>query len=99
MAGARCKGGSEASAGIRGPGSRGSTPAVTAISSRRGTHQHSHQGGSMSYSLSQLIEERQADQYDLHTRYISPHMARVQQILGFDQIYPRGGGGYLWGGG
>jgi acetylornithine/succinyldiaminopimelate/putrescine aminotransferase len=50
----------------------------------------------MAYSLSRLIEERQADQYDLHMRYISPHMARVQQIIGFDKIYTRGEGAYLW---
>ena len=50
----------------------------------------------MAFSLTQLIEARQADQYDLHTRYISPHMARVQQIIGFDKIYTRGQGAYLW---
>jgi acetylornithine/succinyldiaminopimelate/putrescine aminotransferase len=50
----------------------------------------------MSFSLTQLIEARQADQYDLHMKYISPHMARVQQIIGFDKIYLRGEGAYLW---
>ncbi len=50
----------------------------------------------MAFSLTQLIEERQADQYSLHTRYLSPHMARVQQIIGFDKIYTRGLGAYLW---
>ena len=50
----------------------------------------------MAFSLTQLIEARQADQYDLHMRYISPHMARVQQIIGFDKIYTRGQGAYLW---
>src|SRR5512137_1169363 len=50
----------------------------------------------MSFSLAQLIKQRQADQYDLHMRYLSPHMARVQQIIGFDKIYTRGEGAYLW---
>lgn len=50
----------------------------------------------MSFSLTQLIQERQADQYDLHLKYISPHMARVQQIIGFDKIYARAEGAYLW---
>jgi ornithine--oxo-acid transaminase len=50
----------------------------------------------MPFSLAELIKERQADQYDLHMRYISPHMARVQQIIGFDKIYTRGEGAYLW---
>jgi len=50
----------------------------------------------MTFSLAKLIEERQADQYDLHMKYISPHMARVQQIIGFDKLYTRGEGAYLW---
>ncbi|MEW5941777.1 MAG: aminotransferase class III-fold pyridoxal phosphate-dependent enzyme, partial [Chloroflexota bacterium] len=50
----------------------------------------------MSFSLAQLIEARQADQYNLHTKYISPHMARVQKIIGFDKLYTRGEGAYLW---
>ncbi len=50
----------------------------------------------MSFSLTQLIEARQADQYDLHMKYISPHMARVQKIIGFDKQYTRGEGAYLW---
>jgi ornithine--oxo-acid transaminase len=50
----------------------------------------------MAFSLAELIEKRQTDQYDLHMKYISPHMARVQQIIGFDKIYTRGEGAYLW---
>ncbi|MEN4042610.1 MAG: aspartate aminotransferase family protein [Anaerolineaceae bacterium] len=50
----------------------------------------------MSFSLTELIEARQTDQYDLHLKYINPQMARVQQIIGFDKIYLRGEGAYLW---
>ncbi|MBC7265298.1 MAG: aspartate aminotransferase family protein [Chloroflexi bacterium] len=50
----------------------------------------------MVFSLARLIEERQGDQYLLHERYINPYMARVQQIIGFDKIYTRGEGAYLW---
>jgi len=50
----------------------------------------------MAFSLAQLIHDRQSDQYDLHLKYISPHMARVQQIIGFDKIWTRGEGAYLW---
>ena len=50
----------------------------------------------MSFSLTQLVERRQADQYDLHMKYISPHMARVQKIIGFDKLYAHGAGAYLW---
>src|SRR5574342_408770 len=49
----------------------------------------------MSFSLTQLIEAQQADQYELHMKYISPHMARVQKIIGFDKLYTRGEGAYL----
>jgi ornithine--oxo-acid transaminase len=53
-------------------------------------------GENMAFSLEELIAERQADQYDLHMKYISPHMARVQQIIGFNKIYTGGEGAYLW---
>jgi len=48
------------------------------------------------FSLTQLIEMRQDDQYSLHQRYINPSLARVQSIIGFDKIYVRGEGAYLW---
>ena len=51
---------------------------------------------SMAWSLRELIEARQADQYRLHGQYINPSMARVQGIIGFDKIYTRGEGAYLW---
>src|SRR5580698_4183427 len=50
----------------------------------------------MEWSLQQLIESRQADQYRLHEQYLNPSMARVQGIIGFDKIYTRGEGAYLW---
>jgi hypothetical protein len=50
----------------------------------------------MAWSLRQVIEARQADQYRLHGRYINPSMARVQGIIGSDKIYIRGEGAYLW---
>ena len=50
----------------------------------------------MAWSLRELIEKRQADQYPLHKQYINPSMARVQGIIGFDKIYTRGEGAYLW---
>jgi ornithine--oxo-acid transaminase len=50
----------------------------------------------MEWSLRELIAARQADQYRLHTQYINPSMARVQGIIGFDKIFTRGEGAYLW---
>ncbi len=48
------------------------------------------------FSLVDLIESRQGEQYTLHRKYINPMMARVQEIIGFDKIYTRGEGAYLW---
>jgi ornithine--oxo-acid transaminase len=50
----------------------------------------------MTFSLASLIEERQSEQYALHRQYINPSMARVQAIIGFDKVYARGEGAYLW---
>lgn len=50
----------------------------------------------MAFSLRQLITERQSEQYVLHQRYINPSFARVQALIGFDKLYSRGEGAYLW---
>jgi len=50
----------------------------------------------MAFSISQLIQERQKDQYPLHMKYVNPSLAKVQGIIGFDKLYTRGEGAYLW---
>jgi len=50
----------------------------------------------MTWAISQLIEGRRADPYRLHRQYINASMARVQAIIGYDKIYTRGQGAYLW---
>jgi ornithine--oxo-acid transaminase len=52
--------------------------------------------GNMALSLAEQIEKRQAEQYALHRQYLNTSMARVQTIIGFDKIYSRGEGAYLW---
>lgn len=37
----------------------------------------------ISFSLTRLIEQRQGNQYGLHTKYVSPSIVRVLQIIGF----------------
>ena len=49
-----------------------------------------------SYSIGKLIERRQGEQYALHKQYINASLARAQAIIGFDKIYTRGEGAYLW---
>jgi acetylornithine/succinyldiaminopimelate/putrescine aminotransferase len=50
----------------------------------------------MTFSILQLMERRKGEQYALHGQYINPSLARVQRIIGFDKIYIRGDGSYLW---
>ncbi len=50
----------------------------------------------MTFSVASLIKERQEEQYALHKHYLNPSLARVQAIIGFDKIYHRGEGAYLW---
>ncbi len=50
----------------------------------------------MTYSIAKVIERRQGEQYALHKQYINPSLARAQAIIGFDKIYTRGEGAYLW---
>jgi ornithine--oxo-acid transaminase len=50
----------------------------------------------VAFTIAELIEKRQSEQYALHTKYINSGLARVQGIIGFDKIYTRGEGAYLW---
>jgi ornithine--oxo-acid transaminase len=50
----------------------------------------------MAFSVLQLLERRQSEQYALHRRYINSSLACVQTIIGFDKTYTRGEGSYLW---
>jgi ornithine--oxo-acid transaminase len=54
------------------------------------------QEGNVTFSLAELIEKRQGEQYPLHRQYINSSLTRVQAIIGFDKIYTRGKGAYLW---
>lgn len=50
----------------------------------------------MTFSLRDHIRRRQGEQYPLHRRYVNASLARAQAIIGFDKIYTRGEGAYLW---
>jgi ornithine--oxo-acid transaminase len=50
----------------------------------------------VAFSLAERIEKRQGEQYALHRQYLNTSLARVQTIIGFDKIYTRGEGAYLW---
>ena len=50
----------------------------------------------MDFSLSELIERRQAEQYALYRDHVNPSLARVLPIIGFDKTWVRGEGAFLW---
>jgi ornithine--oxo-acid transaminase len=50
----------------------------------------------MTFSVAELIEGKQGEQYPLHRQYVNAGLARVQGIIGFDKIWARGEGAYLW---
>ncbi|MFQ6116697.1 MAG: aspartate aminotransferase family protein [Candidatus Bipolaricaulia bacterium] len=43
-----------------------------------------------------LIAEREGENIELHSRYINPAFARVLRIIGYDKVYTRGEGAYLY---
>lgn len=46
--------------------------------------------------LARLIADRADEAYELHKRYINPQFARVLEIIGYDKVYTRGEGAYLY---
>lgn len=49
----------------------------------------------MTLSITQIIEQRQPEQYGLDRRYINPRRARVQAIIGPEKTHTRGQRAYL----
>lgn len=54
-----------------------------------------HQGA-MALDIKKLIESRQGENYALHHQYINPAFAKVLKIIGFDRVYTKGKGQYLY---
>src|SRR5579872_4709069 len=50
----------------------------------------------MSFDLSQVLKERHGENFALHAQYVNPQMARVLKTIGFDRLYVRGEGCYLF---
>ncbi len=44
-----------------------------------------------------LIGQRVGENYDLHKKYVNPTYARVLHIIGYDKVYTKGDGAYLYG--
>ena len=52
----------------------------------------------MSFNIQQLIEERWGENYALHEAHVNPQFVKVLKTIGFDKIYKRAEGQYLFDG-
>lgn len=50
----------------------------------------------MGFALSEILAQRQGENFRLHARYLNPQLVRVLETLGFDRQYVRGEGCYLY---
>jgi ornithine--oxo-acid transaminase len=49
-----------------------------------------------SFDLAALIEQRGNERYDLQARYVNPQLTRMLHTIGFDKVYTRAEGAYLY---
>jgi acetylornithine/succinyldiaminopimelate/putrescine aminotransferase len=50
----------------------------------------------VSFNLSELLEQRRGQNFQLHAKYLNPQLTKVVKTLGFDRFYDRGEGCYLY---
>lgn len=50
----------------------------------------------MSFDLKALVADRLGQNYALHEQYVNPTLVDVFRTIGFDRVYARGEGAYLW---
>ncbi len=50
----------------------------------------------MPEKITDLLQQRSGEQYELHTDYINPVFVKMLKTIGFDKNYIRGEGCYLW---
>jgi ornithine--oxo-acid transaminase len=50
----------------------------------------------MGFDLPSLLTARRGEGYDLHARYLNPQLPRTLHAIGFDQVYERAEGAYLY---
>jgi ornithine--oxo-acid transaminase len=52
----------------------------------------------MEFDLHSLLKQRQGEGYQLHPRYLNPQIQRFLHTIGFDKVYERAEGAYLYDG-
>jgi ornithine--oxo-acid transaminase len=50
----------------------------------------------MSFDLKEIVATRLGDNYDLHDQYVNRTLVKVQRTIGFDKVYARAEGAYLY---
>ena len=50
----------------------------------------------MGFDLNALIRQREGENWELHAAHVNPQFARVLRTIGFDRVYTRAEGPYLY---
>jgi acetylornithine/succinyldiaminopimelate/putrescine aminotransferase len=50
----------------------------------------------MPFDLKSLVAARMGDNYELHSRHLNPTLVQVQRTIGFDRVFVRAEGAYLY---
>jgi ornithine--oxo-acid transaminase len=50
----------------------------------------------MPFAIKELVAARMGENYELHSRHLNPTFVKVQRTVGFDRVYTRAQGAYLY---
>src|SRR6266446_3124590 len=48
------------------------------------------------FDIKRIVSQRLGENYDLHEKYINPTLVKVFRTIGFDKVYTKAQGQYLW---
>src|ERR1039458_280859 len=48
------------------------------------------------FDIKQIVSQRLGENYELHEKYINPTLVKVFRTIGFDRVYTKAKGQYLW---
>lgn len=49
-----------------------------------------------SFDLKRIVADRLGENYELHEKYVNPTLVKVFRTIGFDKVYAKAQGQYLW---
>src|SRR5207244_8377032 len=50
----------------------------------------------MAFDLKEIVAARLGENYQLHERHVNPTLVAAQRVIGFDKVYARAEGAYLY---